>query len=472
MGWRPWLRSPARPSSRTAPQRCRRATTSSSAPLRGRSPASRIRAHTSSSPAHETCPDCDAPVFEIGSCKRCGAVHVLGTPTAEGGVIRLRPRKAGSKGTWLVLGEGAGLTDEDEEAVAEDGVDVSADEAKLCTGCGALGKANAGHCTGVGQRTAAGPQAEAARRGDRRLPCLRRARLRHGARLRDRLGRQRCRDRDLALPEPPTQPRPSSRPTPGGGPQAARFQRQSASGGVLRALPRRLLQSTPATSADNQGLLAAHADEEPVAVDDVVFKTRAAAATVKHFAGGLTAQQQARIVAPWVMAEVLATDDRLVPRGPGPCQRQPVSRSGLAGAPTAAAPWAQRRGSVGLPAGAGSVASATGCRHDARRRAVEPRDFRAPTWADPRSGWSGPEAIRKVLSWLPDQGTNRRVDYVQRVLTALGAQADPTTLLTGVWAYLTAAHTPIDWLRSSTEPGPWRRLPGRPGATAADLGDR
>ena len=42
---------------------------------------------------HETCPDCHAPVFEIGSCKRCGAVHVLGAPTAEGGVIRLRPRK-------------------------------------------------------------------------------------------------------------------------------------------------------------------------------------------------------------------------------------------------------------------------------------------------------------------------------------------------------------------------------------------
>jgi hypothetical protein len=32
---------------------------------------------------HSICPgpDCTAPVFEIGSCKRCGAVHVIGTPT-------------------------------------------------------------------------------------------------------------------------------------------------------------------------------------------------------------------------------------------------------------------------------------------------------------------------------------------------------------------------------------------------------
>ena len=87
---------------------------------------------------HEVCPDCDAPVFEIGSCKRCGAVHVYGTPTPEGGVVRLRPRKAGSKGIWLVLGDHDGLDDEDEAAVVDDGGEVSGDEAKLCTDCGAL----------------------------------------------------------------------------------------------------------------------------------------------------------------------------------------------------------------------------------------------------------------------------------------------------------------------------------------------
>ena len=261
---------------------------------------------------HDDCPDCDAPVFEIGSCKRCGAVHVLGTPTPEGGVMRLRPRKAGSKGTWLVLSEQAALTDEDEEAVADDGVEVTADDAKLCTGCGAIGETRRGQLLRLWvERPAPGAQAQAARRGDRWLPRLRRARLRDGPRLRDRIRRQRCRHHDLALPEPPAQPRPSRRPDAQGRDASSSL---SATAGKPAAYFAPYLEDSYGRLQRRrliaEGLLAAHADEEPVAIDDVVFKTRAAATEVKHFPGGMTAQQQARIVAPWVMAEVLATDDR------------------------------------------------------------------------------------------------------------------------------------------------------------------
>ena len=59
-----------------------------------------------------------------------------------------------------------------------------------------------------------------------------------------------------------------------------------------------------------QGLLAARADREPVGIEDAVFSTRTAAAEVRQFSRRMTSQQQAREVAPWVMAEVLATDDR------------------------------------------------------------------------------------------------------------------------------------------------------------------
>ena len=189
-----------------------------------------------------------------------------------------------------------------------------------------------------------------------------------------------------------------------------------------------------------------------MAVDDVVFKTRAAAAAVKHFTGGLTAQQQARIVAPWVMAEVLAIDDRLsleglglvsvtLYRDPGWQAPQPLLALGLSDEEA----WAflqelvrslRQQGAVTMP-----------------EEVPSNHEIFAPRLGPIRVRGSGSEAIRKVLSWLPTKGTNRRVDYVQRVLTALGAQVNPTTLLTGVWTYLTAAHTPIDWLRSSTEPG-------------------
>jgi hypothetical protein len=66
---------------------------------------------------------------------------------------------------------------------------------------------------------------------------------------------------------------------------------------------------------------------------------------------------------------------------------------------------------------------------------------------------SGPEAVRKVLSWLPGRGTNRRIDYLRRILAALGRDDDPAALLKGVWTFLTSSATPIDWLKASTRQG-------------------
>ena len=54
---------------------------------------------------HEACPDCDAPVFEIGSCKRCGAVHLVGRIEADRGKKVLKPRSSLGPATWLVLGQ-------------------------------------------------------------------------------------------------------------------------------------------------------------------------------------------------------------------------------------------------------------------------------------------------------------------------------------------------------------------------------
>ena len=66
---------------------------------------------------------------------------------------------------------------------------------------------------------------------------------------------------------------------------------------------------------------------------------------------------------------------------------------------------------------------------------------------------SGPEPIRKVLSWLPGKGKNRRLDYVTRVLADLGSTTDPTQLLEGIWSVLTNENSPVDWLRPTTEQG-------------------
>ena len=78
--WPRWSSSAAPCALPTAPRRSRRATTCSCGPPRAHSPAFGPAARTSSWPGTRDCPDCDAPVFEIGSCKRCGAVHVVGWP--------------------------------------------------------------------------------------------------------------------------------------------------------------------------------------------------------------------------------------------------------------------------------------------------------------------------------------------------------------------------------------------------------
>lgn len=71
---------------------------------------------------------------------------------------------------------------------------------------------------------------------------------------------------------------------------------------------------------------------------------------------------------------------------------------------------------------------------------------------------SGPDRKRKVISWLPAQGSNRRYNYVERLLNRLGRAADtgltPEKILRGVWTLLTELGNRSEaesWLRSSTD---------------------
>jgi ATP-dependent helicase YprA (DUF1998 family) len=402
---------------------------------------------------HEVCPDCDAPVFEIGSCKRCGAVHVYGTPTPEGGFVRLRPRKAGSKGIWLVLGDHAGLDDEDEAAVVDDDAEVSGDEAKLCSHCGALGHPAEQSCGACGASDLR-PVRKLKQRGEEIAGCLV-CGARGAATVRifetgsDASGAVIT---TALYQNLPIADDPHGALSPGEGRKLLAFSdsRQSAAyfapyleDSYARLQRRRLI---------SQGMMAAHADEEAVAIEDVVFKTRSKAAAVKHFPGRMTAQQSSRIAAPWVMAEVLATDDRQSLEGLGlisialyrdPRWRAPAPllQLGL----TEDEAWAflqelvrtlRQQGAVTMP------------------EDVPPNDeIFAPRLGPIRARLSGPEAIRKVLSWLPGRGTNRRIDYTRRVLAALGRDTDETAILKGVWDFLTRPETPVDWLASSTESG-------------------
>ncbi|MBU8833321.1 DEAD/DEAH box helicase [Mycolicibacterium goodii] len=402
---------------------------------------------------HLICPDCDAPAFEIGSCKRCGAVHIYGTPTQENGSLYLRPRKAGGRGTWFVLGDHDGLTDEDEAAAVDDGDEVSGDGARLCTYCGALGDDDASTC-GVCASSELRPVRKLRQRGEEIAGCLVCGARGAGTVRMFETGPDATGaviTTALYQKIPPANDSHGAT-TPGEGRKLLAFSdsRQAAAyfapyleESYSRLQRRRLI---------SQGMLAAHADEEPAGIEDIVFKTRSKAAGVKHFPGRMTAQQQTRVVAPWVMAEVLATDDRQSLEGLGlvsiSLHREPrwqAPRPLLDLGLTDVEAWAflqelvrtlRQQGAVTMP------------------EDVPPNDqIFAPRLGPIRARLSGPEAIRKVLSWLPGRGTNRRVDYTRRVLQALQREVDAEQLLKGVWEFLVRRETPVDWLKSSTESG-------------------
>lgn len=404
---------------------------------------------------HDLCPECDARVFELGSCKRCGAVHIVGAPENADGVIRLRPRKATEKGMWLVLGDQPELVDEDEEATAEDGLDVTGDTAKLCVRCGSLNDARSGSCGN--QTCGAGglrPVRRLNRKGDEIAGCLV-CGARGAGTVRifetgaDASGAVIATSLYQNLP-PGLDEKDAD--LPGEGRKLLTFSDSRQAAAYFAPYLEESYERVQRRRLISQGLIASSADEQSAGVEDLIFETRKAAKKARVFPGRMTAQQELRRVAPWIMAEVVATDDRQSLEGLGlvsmvlyrdPSWPAPKPLLDLGFAPDEAWSFLQelvrtlrQQGAVTLP------------------EDVPPNhEIFAPRLGPIRARLSGPEPIRKVLSWLPGKGTNRRVDYTRRVLAALSVDADPSTLLRNIWAFVTNPNSPVDWLRSSTEQG-------------------
>ena len=402
---------------------------------------------------HTTCGDCASPVFEIGSCKRCGAVHLLGTIETDEGTPRLKPRKPDASAVWLVLGDQEGQIDEDEEAVVDDLEGVDGDMAKLCTACGALNAPEADACRAKGCGSSA---LRAVRRLKQKgldvagcVVCGARgaATVRVFETGADAAGAVITTSLYQNLPAG-TEARNHDRPGEGrkllmfsDSRQAAAYFAPYLEDSYTRLRRRRLI---------TQGLQGAAADLDPVGIDDVVFQTQREAKKVTTFQRGLTAQQERREVAPWVMAEVLSTDDRQSLEGLG-LVRITLDRDPSWPAPTPLKAlglsndecWDFLEELVRTLRQQGAVTM---------YGEVAPNDdVFAPRLGPIYSRLSGPEAVRKVLSWLPGRGTNRRIDYTKRLLEELGSNEAPADVLEGVWKFLTQARV-TDWLAATTPP--------------------
>lgn len=402
---------------------------------------------------HDNCPSCSSAMFEVGSCKRCGAVHVAGRIEQEGRVKWLRPRTVRSQTKWLVLDSTEGVVDEDEVAVEREEVTLEGDDALvLCATCGCLSPQGSTYCQaptcgsvtvqavrllepkgedGVAGCLVCGARGEATVRLFETGPDASNAVL--ATALYQRL---------------PAQTDQASVSLPGQGRKLLMFSDNRQSAAFFAPYLEDSYQQLQRRRLIAQGLLRARAAEEDVAVDDLIFDVGRESAQAKVFGGRDTAQARMRKVAPWVMAEVVATDDRASLEGLG------LLRISLARDPSWAPPVPLL--SMGLSHDESWDLIEELLRTLRQQGAVTMPDAVAPddeVFA-PRLGpifarLEGPTPRRKVLSWLPGRGANRRVDLVTKVLHATGAGADAGSVLKGIWNFLTAPQSPVDWLRPS-----------------------
>jgi ATP-dependent helicase YprA (DUF1998 family) len=450
----------------------------------------------------ETCPDCRGTAFEFGCCKRCGAVYLAGTVDRDGGGQRFTSRSVrGDRRSWLLLGGAEQVQDEDDVTLDnEEGLATDAAAALLCAGCGALLP-----------RGDDPPQTPPAHRGAARPPIPPRPAphtpwcagpgLRPVRRLPARSGAPRgclaCGARGAGMirlfesgneasaavlatalyQALPAEPEHAERP--GGGRKLLAFSdsRQAA------AFFAPYLESSHALVQQRRlildGLARATAHDTSCTVDDLIEATAAVAAGAGAFSRRESRQGRRRETARWVMRELVALDERQSLEGLGllrvgldtePSWRPPgpLLDLGLAGAEC----WlllAELVRSLRLQ-GALTMPEET----DPADEIFDPR--RGPIYVR----GDGAEARLKVLSWLPTRGVNKRLDYLRRVMAALGVpRDDPREVLAGCWRALTT--TREGWLRSSALPRigrvhqvdhSWLTLAPGPAAGGRDAGGR
>jgi hypothetical protein len=459
---------------------------------------------------HEVCPDCSGPVFEFGCCKRCGAVYLVGSVERGSGGERFTSRAVRpDRRTWLLLDAAAETADEDDE-ILERAATATAKDAMLCGGCGALhmvaaatghmaaaatghmaaaatghmAAAATGHmaaaATGHMAAAATGLMAAAATGQPVTVaaglaPCgCSAAGLRPARRLAAQSGTPSgclaCGARGTGMVRllesgneaaaavlatalyqalPPDE---ELADRPGGGRKLLTFSdsRQAA------AFFAPYLESSHALVQQRRlildGLARATARDADATVDDLIEETAAAAGHAGVFSRRESRQGRRREAARWVLRELVALDERQSLEGLG------LLRVGLGADPSWRPPGPLLE--LGLSAAECMLLLAELLRTVRLQGAltmpeeVDPAD----EMFDPRRGpiyvrSDGAEARLRVLSWLPTRGVNKRLDYLRRLLAAVGEPGsgmDARDVLAGCWRALCAA--PDGWLHATALP--------------------
>lgn len=400
---------------------------------------------------HRTCPSCHdnhavSQMFELGLCVRCGAGFLLGSlvdsdldgPDSEVSerLIQAPPQRVNL--TYLLIDRQLEAEDEDEAAVvADEEVEADIDRRYLCTACGRLTEANGDACT----CGASGPSeqviyARPKRSGEplRRCPACS-GRTNGEIVLRFFTGQ----DAPVAVAATslyqalPVGDHPVGEvPEIGEGRKLLTFSdsRQDAAffAPYLERTYARAVQRRMIWLAIEQDL------DAELRFEDLVPRVLRLAEDHLVLDPDDSSDAKRRQVRSWMMAEVLATDRRqsldgcglaeigiAVPRRvrvPTPLTRMGFTDEEALDMALVLIDSLRLQAAVLLPDGV-----------DIGDQIFTPRNVVTTVTAE--------RGMRRVLSWMPVRGSNRRIDFLQRVLERSGMEGDSRQILDGFWRWLT-----------------------------------
>lgn len=398
---------------------------------------------------HERCPECSDPMFEFGSCQRCGHVYLVGSREERGGHSWFLPNpRPGAKATWVLLDPPAEASsspgDEDEE-VLDEGAQNDYQDQWLCAACSCLSP-NSGRCPACSS--------------DRLRPArvLRKDRseikecLHCGSRSPDIRTFSTGNDAAAAVlstalyQEIPAADDDTSEKS-GNGRKLLLFSdsRQAA------AFFSSYLEDTYARIRRRALILSSLREGDGLNIEDLASDVAKRAAALELFERRDSRQKRERAASLWVMQELLSLDERQSLQGLGQLivsldrpPRAQVPGPLLALGFNEDEAWSLLAVLVTIVLTQGAVTMPEDVEPD--DEAFAPR--RGPIYVR----GTGSEVKRKILSWEPSRHSvsNRRIDYLNRLLASMGrSPQEAVDILPGLWRFLSDG-MPDGWLTEST----------------------
>ncbi|MFG3685435.1 Zn-binding domain-containing protein [Micromonospora sp. NPDC047740] len=402
----------------------------------------------------ERCDGCGDASFEFGCCRRCGTVYLSGALERVGASAVFRSRRTfEERRVWLALADVLSPGADEDDLTLNPLKDTAGKEGGLCPRCGTFRVGRAGTCPA---ESCSGTQMRSVRfiedREEELTSCLTcGGRASSLVRLFQTGNEAAVSVLATALYQllPPA-PDLEQASLPGGGRKLLLFSdsRQAAAyfapyldQSYGRLQRRRLLY---------HGILNGLAVDSDVRLTDVVTHAAAEANEFGVFDAHDSRQARERKVALWAQQEIVGLDERLTLEGSGlirwsmwcdPAWQLPLPLRTLGLSDDEV--WDLLNEFVRSVRTQGVVAPLEGV--DPRDEAFDPR--RGPIYIR----GTGAEAKRKVISWSPTSGINRRLNYLTRLLDRLGSAISPAELLQGIWKFVSQGQ-PKGWFRATTDP--------------------